>query len=83
MTHIVGYNGNEKRENMNTLRELQAQYVTDENGKKTAVILPIEEFEELLEDMEDLAVMAERREEPAIPHEEVLERLKRDGFLSN
>ena len=32
------------------IRELQAQYITDSNGKKTAVILPIEEFEELLED---------------------------------
>lgn len=68
---------------MIALRELQAQYITDENGKKTAVILPIEEFEELLEDMEDLAVMAERREEPSMPHEEAIERLKRDGFLSD
>lgn len=68
---------------MNAIRELQAKYVTDEEGNKTAVILPIEEFEELIEDMEDLAVMAERREEPSISHEEVLARLKRDGFLSN
>jgi PHD/YefM family antitoxin component YafN of YafNO toxin-antitoxin module len=66
---------------MIALRELQAQYVTDENGKKTAVILPIEEFEELLEDLEDLAVLAERREEPSLSHEELMERLKRDGFL--
>ncbi len=65
------------------IRDLQAQYVTDENGKKTAVILPIEEFEELLEDLEDLAVLAERRDEPAISHAEVMERLKRDGFLQN
>ncbi len=65
------------------IRELQAQYVTDENGKKTAVILPIEAFEELLEDLNDLAVLAERRDEPAIPHEEVVERLKRDGFLQD
>jgi PHD/YefM family antitoxin component YafN of YafNO toxin-antitoxin module len=63
------------------IRDLQAQYVTDENGKKTAVILPIEEFEELLEDLEDLAVLAERREEPTISFDEVMERLKRDGFL--
>ncbi|MCC6499647.1 MAG: hypothetical protein IT313_05190 [Anaerolineales bacterium] len=63
---------------MNAIRELQAKYVTDEDGNKTAVILPIEEFEELIEDMEDLAVMAERREEPSISHEEVLARLKRD-----
>jgi len=65
------------------IRELQARYVTDENGKKTAVILPIEEFEDLLEDLEDLAVLAERREEPAISFDEVMERLKRDGFLSD
>lgn len=65
------------------LQALQAQYVTDENGKKTAVILPIAEFEELLEDLEDLVVMAERREEPTLSFEEVMEKLKRDGFLSN
>ena len=63
--------------------DLQAQYITDKTGKKTAVILPIEEFEELLEDLEDLAVLAERREEPTISFEEVIKRLKRDGFLSN
>ncbi len=65
------------------IRELQAQYVTNETGKKVAVILPIEEFEELLEDIADLAVIAERREEPAISHEEVLRQLKRDGLLSD
>jgi hypothetical protein len=54
------------------IRELQAQYVTDHNGKKTAVILPIEEFEELLEDLDDLAVLAERRDEPAIPFKVLL-----------
>ncbi len=63
------------------IRELQARYVTDENGKKTAVILPIKAFEELLEDLDDLAVLAERRDEPTILHEEVIHRLKRDGFL--
>jgi hypothetical protein len=65
------------------IRELQAQYITDEKGKKTAVILPIEEFEELLEDLQDLAVLAERRDEPTIPHEEVVARLKRDGYLQD
>ena len=64
-------------------RDLQAKFITDENGKKTAVILPIEEFEDLLEDLEDLAVLAERREEPTISFEEVMEKLKRDGFLQN
>jgi hypothetical protein len=64
-----------------SIRELQAQYVTDEKGKKTAVILPIEEFEELLEDIADMAVLLERRDEPAIPFDEVIAKLKRDGIL--
>jgi len=66
---------------MTELRELQAQYITDENGKKTAVILPIEEFYELLEDIEDLAVIAERRDEATIPFEEVIARLKQNGWV--
>ena len=64
-----------------TIRELQAQYITDENGKKTAVILPIAEFEELLEDLEDLAVLLERRDEPTIPFDEVVAELKKNGLL--
>ena len=39
--------------NMLDLR-LKPQYVTNEAGEKTAIILPIEAFEELLEDIEDL-----------------------------
>ena len=66
-----------------TIRDLQAQYVTDENGKKTAVILPIEEFEELLEDIEDIAVLLERRDEPSIPFDEVIAKLKQNGLLSD
>ena len=58
-----------------------AQYLTDEAGKKTAVLLPIEEYERLLEDLEDLAAIAERREEPTVSHEEMLKELKRDGLL--
>lgn len=33
---------------------LKEQYVTDGNGKKTAVILPIKAYEKLLEDREEL-----------------------------
>ena len=39
-------------------------FVVDENGKRTAVVLPIGEYERLLEDLEDLAVIAQRRNEP-------------------
>ncbi len=66
---------------MLNLRELQVQYITDDAGVKSAVILPIEAFQELLEDLEDLAIVAERREEPTISHAELLAQLKQDGLL--
>ena len=63
------------------VRKLHPEYVTDEEGHKKAVILPIEEFDELLEDVDDLACLAERRDEPTVPHEKVVEDLRRDGCL--
>jgi len=57
------------------------QYLTDERGERTSVVLPISEYEKLLEDLEDLVVVAERCEEPSLPHEEFIAELKRDGIL--
>lgn len=57
------------------------KYLTDEKGKKTAVVIPLAEYEELLEDLHDLAVIAERKDEPAIPFQELKKRLKADGIL--
>jgi hypothetical protein len=57
------------------------QYVTDSDGNIEAVILSLAEWEELQEDLDDLAVAAERRGEPTISHEEVTAELKRDGLL--
>jgi hypothetical protein len=42
------------------------QYIVGEKGDRTAVIMPIEEYEELMEDIHDLGVIAERREDPSI-----------------
>jgi len=49
--------------------------------KKKSVILPVSEFEELIEGIADLAAVAERREEPTIAHEELIAELKKDGPL--
>jgi hypothetical protein len=57
------------------------QYITDEMGNKTAVILPIDAYTELLEDLSDLAAVAERRDEATISHKELLESLKADGLI--
>jgi hypothetical protein len=45
------------------------------------VLLPIGEFQELMEDIEALAAIAERREEPIISHYDLLTELKRDGLI--
>jgi len=57
------------------------QYLTDANGAKIAAVIPIDEYEELMEDLSDLAVVAERRDEPQISFEEVKRRLKENGHL--
>ena len=63
------------------LRQLKPQYVTDEAGEKTAIILPIEALEELLEDIEDLAIVAERHEEPIMAHAQLVTELKQDRLI--
>ena len=57
------------------------KYITDDRGERTAVVLPISDYEKLLEDLEDLAVVAERRDEPTIPHEQFVSELKGDGLI--
>jgi PHD/YefM family antitoxin component YafN of YafNO toxin-antitoxin module len=56
-------------------RKFQERYIIDEKGEKTAVVLPVGEYEELLEDLHDLAIIAERRDEPIIAFEELKKRL--------
>jgi len=66
---------------MSTITDLAPQFVTDTDGKKTAVILPIEKYTELIEDLQDLAVIAERRDEPSLSHAQVVAELKKDDYL--
>jgi hypothetical protein len=57
----------------------QEQYVVDADGKKTAVILSLERYRVLMEDMHDLAVVAERRDEEPVDLGEMKRRLKKNG----
>lgn len=68
---------------MLNLDDLSLQYLTDETGKRRAVVLPIEKFQQLLEDLADLAIVAERRDEPSLSHEAFLAKLRQDGLLSS
>ncbi len=57
------------------------QYVTDETGKKQSVILSVETYEGMLEDIQDLVVVAERRKEKSVSLEDMKKRLKKDGLI--
>jgi len=52
-----------------------------QKDKKISVILPMEEYIELMEDLKDLAAVAELRDEPAIPWEQVKKELMDNGLL--
>ena len=53
----------------------ELQYVTNADGKRTAVILSLDRYEKLLEDVHDLGVIGERISEEPISLEEMKERL--------
>jgi len=53
----------------------QTSYITNERGKKTAVILPIRQYQRLLEDLHDLGMVAERQEEYPVSLAEMKQRL--------
>ena len=58
-------------------QSLSPDFVTDENGTRKAVILSFEDYEELLEDLDDLAVVAERQSEETISHADLERELER------
>jgi PHD/YefM family antitoxin component YafN of YafNO toxin-antitoxin module len=57
------------------------RFVVDREGRRQAVIVPMAEYERLMEDLHDLAVVAERRDEETISLEEMKQRLREDGLL--
>lgn len=63
---------------------LNPKYVTDENGERVAVIISLAEYEELtelLEDLDDAAVVEQRREERGIPHADAMRLVREDVAL--
>ncbi len=66
---------------MNDKNKRRLQYLISEAGERVSVVLPVEEYEAILEDIADLAAVAERRDEETIDHAAVVARLKGDGLL--
>ena len=56
-------------------------YITNDEGEKLSVVLSIKEYQEILENYEDLAIVAERKDEQSTSHDNFLEELKQDGII--
>jgi hypothetical protein len=56
---------------------LHPQFVTDENGNRVSVLLPLGEYEALLEDLADLQDALQIKDEPTIPWESAKAELDR------
>lgn len=57
------------------------QFIVNAKGKKTAIILSITRYQKLMEELHNLAIVAERRDEKPISLEEMKKLLKKDGIL--
>ncbi|MGA2912267.1 MAG: type II toxin-antitoxin system Phd/YefM family antitoxin [Methanoregula sp.] len=51
------------------------QYVVDEKGNKVAIIIPLTEYQHLKEDLHDLGIVAERRDEGTLSFAELKKRV--------
>ena len=60
---------------------VKAQYIIGTDGRKKAVIIDLDQYRRLLEDYNDLRVIAHRKENVKVPALEFLNRLKRHGRL--
>lgn len=56
-------------------------YITDESGTKTSVVIPVETYEEMLEDIQDLVAIAERKNEESISLDDLKKKLRADGLV--
>jgi len=66
---------------MGTVSSAREQYVVHTEGRRTAVLLSPKRYRELIEDLHDLAVVAERRAEESITLKQMERQLKEDGLL--
>lgn len=57
------------------------RFVTNAVGKKISVIVSFRRYRRLMEDLHDLAVIAERRDEQSIPFSDLEKKLRKDGRI--
>lgn len=59
------------------MEQTTRRFLVNESGRKTGVLLSLREYRALLEDLQDLAIIAERKGEPSQPFDVVKKKLER------
>ncbi len=57
------------------------QYVTDATGNRIAVIIPLDEYENLLEDLDVIAAAYEAKDESSRPFNDVVAEMRAAGEI--
>jgi hypothetical protein len=60
---------------------VQERFMVDTKGRKTGIILSLSRYQKLMEDLPDLAVVAERRAETSVSLSEMKRRFKKGCIL--
>ncbi|MEW6040014.1 MAG: hypothetical protein AB1633_00655 [Elusimicrobiota bacterium] len=63
------------------MKTTKETFLIDRNGHKKAVVLDINFYNQLMEDFEDIRIIAERKNQPCIPLEKAEKKLKRNGLI--
>lgn len=61
--------------------KIKEQFITDAEGQKRAVVIDIDSYERLMEDISDLKVVAERKNNPKYSPTHFTLKLKKNGIL--
>jgi hypothetical protein len=59
----------------------QPQFITNADGEKVSVVLSLSDYYEMLENLEDLAAIAQIKDEETIPWEQVKKELYDNDLL--
>ena len=57
------------------------RYITDEKGRKTDIVINLEEHQELVEDILDVLLIEDRKNENSVSLEDFVTELKNEGKL--
>jgi PHD/YefM family antitoxin component YafN of YafNO toxin-antitoxin module len=72
---------NQFREIEMNIHEPAAEYIVDKKGRKKGVLLSLDHYEQLMEDLHDLTVIAGRKSEKTVPFLKTPKHQRKNGRL--